>query len=58
MKAGRSNNTLDHKKLCEALPDVEIQEIHVAVETVMIRMKQNLERDGIWPDNLPRRASK
>jgi hypothetical protein len=27
LKAGRSNNTLDHTKLCGALQDVEIDEI-------------------------------
>jgi len=56
LKAGRSNNTLDHSKLCEALPDVEIPEIHVSMERVMQRMKINLEAEGVWPDNLPKRA--
>jgi hypothetical protein len=58
LKAGRSNNTLTHAKLCGALPDIEIQEIHVAVEAVMVRMRANLERDGIWPDQLPKRTAK
>ena len=34
LKAGRSNNTLDHTKLTSALPDVPIDEIHVAMEKV------------------------
>jgi hypothetical protein len=56
LKAGRSNNTLDHTKLTSALPDVPIDEIHVAMEKVFIRMRENLEKEGIWPDNLPKRA--
>ena len=55
LKAGRSNNTLSHKKLTESLPDVKIDEIHVAVENCMKRMKINLEKEGLWPDNLPTR---
>eukprot|EP01038_Epipyxis_sp_PR26KG_P011240 gene11240-15081_t len=58
IKAGRSNNTLDHTKLCSALPDLEIPEIHVAVEKCMQRMKINLEKEGIWPNGLPKRAPK
>lgn len=54
LKAGRSNNTLDHSKLVAALPDVEIDEIHVAMEKVMHRMKANVEKDPNYPDNLPR----
>ena len=56
LKAGRSNNTLDHTKLCAALSDVEIDEIHVAMEKVFARMRVNLEQQGIWPDNLPKRT--
>lgn len=56
LKAGRSNNTLDHTKLCAAVPEVEIPEIHVAMENAMIRMRANLEKEGIWPDKLPKRA--
>jgi len=56
LKAGRSNNTLDHNKLVNALPDVQINEIHVAMEGVFQRMQKNLEAEGIWPDNLPKRA--
>jgi len=55
LKAKRSNNTLDHTKLVAALPDVQIDEIHVAMEKVMQRMKQNLTAQGIYPDNLPKR---
>ena len=58
LKAGRSNNTLDHTKLCAALPDVVIPEIHVAMESVFQRMRVNLEAEGIWPDNLPKRTPK
>eukprot|EP01036_Dinobryon_divergens_P033675 gene33675-43524_t len=56
LKAGRSNNTLDHTKLVNALPDVKIPEIHESMEQVMIRMKKNLELEGVWPDKLPKRA--
>jgi len=56
LKAGRSNNTLDHTKLMNALPDAGINEIHVAMEGVFQRMRINLEREGIWPDNLPKRG--
>ena len=55
LKAGRSNNTLDHTKLCAALPDIKIDDIHTAMKKVMIRMRANLEADGTWPDNLPKR---
>lgn len=56
LKAGRSNNTLDHTKLCAAVPDVHIDEIHVAMEKVFQRMRANLEKDGTWPNNLPKRS--
>jgi len=56
LKAGRSNNTLDHTKLTNALPDVHIDEIHVAMEKVFQRMRENLEKDGTWPNNPPKRA--
>ena len=55
LKAGRSNNTLDHIKLCNALPDIQIDEIHVAMEKVFQRMIVNLTNDGSIPDKLPRR---
>lgn len=56
LKAGRSNNTMDHTKLVNALPDVYIPEIHESMEKVFQRMRVNLEKEGIWPDNLPKRA--
>lgn len=34
LKAGRSNNTLDHTKLVNALPDIKIPEIHESMEQV------------------------
>ena len=58
LKAGRSNNTLDHIKLCNALPDIQIDEIHVAMEKVFQRMIVNLTNDGSIPDKLPRRNKK
>ena len=57
LKAGRSNNTLDHTKLCNSLPDIQIDEIHVAMEKVFQRMAVNLTNDGSIPDKLPRRNS-
>jgi hypothetical protein len=56
LKAKRSNNTLDHTKLVAALPDVPIMEIHDSMEKVFQRMRVNLEKEGIWPDNLPKRG--
>lgn len=38
-----------------ALPDVEIKEIHAAMIGVFKRMKANLIREGIFPDKLPKR---
>jgi len=58
LKAGRSNNTLDHTKLIAALPDVHIPEIHDSMEQVMIRMRANLEASGVWPNDLPKRTPK
>ena len=55
LKAARSNNTLDSDKLVSAVPDMKINEIHVAMEECMKRMKLNLEKEGLWPDNLPTR---
>lgn len=57
LKAKRSNNTLDHTKLVAALPDIEIPEIHASMEKVFQRMRVNLEAQGIWPDNLPKRGA-
>lgn len=57
IKAGRSNNTLDHTKLCEALPDIKIPDIMTSMEQVMIRMKANLQKnDEKWEEHLPKRA--
>ena len=56
IKAGRSNNTLDHTKLTEALPDIKIPDIITSMEQVMIRMKANLEKDGTYPEHLPKRV--
>jgi len=56
LKAKRSNNTLDHDKLVAALPDVHIPEIHESMEQVMIRMKANLQAEGVYPDGLPKRG--
>lgn len=50
LKARRSNNTLNASKLTEALPDLTINEIHVAMEGVMMRMKANLAAEGTLPD--------
>ena len=56
LKAGRSNNTLTHDKLVNALPDIKILDIHTSMDLCMQRMKINLEKEGIWPDKLPKRA--
>ena len=46
LKAGRSNNTMDHEKLCAAIPDAPpIDEIHVAMEKVFQRMRLNIDRE-------------
>lgn len=60
LKAGRSNNTLEHQKLMNALGDNAhlVNEIHVAVENCMIRMRKNLEATGNYPDCLPKRTPK
>lgn len=54
--AARSNNTLCHKKICEALPDITIPEIHESFERCMQRTKANLQTESNWPENLPKRA--
>jgi 3,5-epimerase/4-reductase len=54
LKAGRSNNTLSHDKLYSALPDIAIPEIHESMRGVFSRMRANLEKDGTYPDKLPR----
>jgi len=55
LKAKRSNNTLDHSKLCSSLSDIEIPEIHATMVNVMKRMRANLESDPSWPNNLPKK---
>lgn len=42
--------------MVDALPELEIKEIHVAMEGVFKRMKENLTADGTIPDNLPKRS--
>ena len=42
--------------MVNALPDVEIKEIHVAMAGVFERMKANLLAEGIIPDKLPKRG--
>lgn len=58
LKAKRSNNLLDHSKFCASIPDIHVDEIHVAMEKVMQRMRANLEADGSYPDKLPKRSKK
>lgn len=58
LKAKRSNNLLDHTKLVNALPDVEILEIHEAMDRCFQRMRDNLQREGVWPDKIWKRAPK
>ena len=43
LEAGRSNNTLTHEKLRDALPDIHIDEVHVAMEACMKRMRLELD---------------
>lgn len=47
----------DVSRMVDALPDVEIKEIHDAMVGVFERMKKNLLAEGILPDKLPKRAS-
>lgn len=56
LKAKRSNNELDCSKMVQALPDVEIKPIKEAIHGVFQRMRANLEAEGNFPDNLPRRT--
>jgi 3,5-epimerase/4-reductase len=54
LKADRSNNELDTTKLMKDMPDgVVIHDILTAFELCFQRMKENLTRDGVLPDNLP-----
>lgn len=54
LKADRSNNELDTTKLMRDMPEgVVINDIKTAFELCFQRMKVNLEKAGILPDNLP-----
>jgi len=53
--AARSNNELDASKLIAALPDVKIDNIHVAMRKVMERMKTALIASGDYPHKLPKK---
>lgn len=46
----------DVSRMVDALPDLEIKEIHDAMVGVFERMKVNLTAEGILPDKLPKRA--
>jgi len=56
LAAKRSNNLLDTTKITSALPDLQILDIHSSCELVFQRMRQNLEAEENWPNNLPRRT--
>ena len=54
LKAARSNNELDATKLLRDMPEgVVINDIKTAFDLCFQRMKANLEKEGILPDNLP-----
>jgi 3,5-epimerase/4-reductase len=54
LKADRSNNELDTTKLLRDMPEgVELNDIVTAFERCFQRMKVNLEKAGVLPDNLP-----
>jgi 3,5-epimerase/4-reductase len=54
LKADRSNNELDATKLMRDVPsDVVINDIKTAFELCFQRMKVNLTKAGVLPDNLP-----
>ena len=54
LKADRSNNELDATKLMRDVPDdVVINDIKTAFELCFQRMKVNLEKSGVLPNNLP-----
>jgi 3,5-epimerase/4-reductase len=54
LKADRSNNELDTTKLMKDIGnDMKINDIKTAFELCFQRMKVNLEKEGILPDNLP-----
>jgi 3,5-epimerase/4-reductase len=55
LKAARSNNELDCTKLLRDVPEgIVINDIYTAFELCFQRMKVNLEKQGILPDNLPK----
>lgn len=54
LKADRSNNELDTTKLMRDMPQgIVIHDIKTAFDLCFQRMKVNLEKEGILPDNLP-----
>jgi len=54
LKAARSNNELDCTKLLRDMPEgIKLNDIQTAFELCFQRMKVNLEKQGILPDNLP-----
>jgi 3,5-epimerase/4-reductase len=55
LEARRSNNQLTHEKLCAAVPDLKIDDIHTAMRGVMVRMKANLIAQGDYPACLPKK---
>jgi len=56
LAAKRSNNELDCSKLVNALPDMDIPDIHTAMDRCMIRTKKHLDSIGWKPT--PRAAAK
>merc|ERR1712227_766912 len=58
LAARRSNNELECTKIVEALPDVHIPPMQESIVEVFKRMKVNLEKEGVWPDNLWKRPNK
>uniref|UniRef100_A0A7S3DNL4 RmlD-like substrate binding domain-containing protein n=1 Tax=Entomoneis paludosa TaxID=265537 RepID=A0A7S3DNL4_9STRA len=54
LKADRSNNELDATKLLKDMPEgIVINDIKTAFDLCFQRMKVNLEKSGVLPDNLP-----
>jgi len=59
LKSARSNNELDTTKFMRDIPEhVKINDIQTAVELCFQRMKLNLEKIGLLPDNLPEEFKK
>jgi hypothetical protein len=55
LKADRSNNELDATKLLRDMPEgIVINDIKTAFELCFQRMKVNLLKSGVLPDNLPK----